>query len=238
MRYINVYRDEEIEMSKPATIVPKFLVEDVLAIALVISKRNGFVSARMSETTGQFSTGSEVAMIIANDQNALVVTQAEVIEAMPAVMSIIDFIDEMEIPKNEFREFVTELKVKTFVGEVSLKKVKLVVAAVGMFLNEQKRKAEIAANANVVSKWLGLEETKIKVKAKVSSIRDMMTRFGPSRIVNAVTPDGGTLVWFASGDISKLRVGGEFVFDAKIKKLTEFKGIKQTVISRPKITVA
>jgi hypothetical protein len=171
-------------------------------------------------------------MIISGDTNSLRVNESEVRDVMPVVMSLIDFVDEMEYPKNQFSEYVAELKVKFFVGEVSLKKISLVISVIGLYLKAQKEKLEKPTD----SKWLGIEDSKINVVAQVSDIRTINTRYGTSKIVTAPTADGGTIVWFASGDTSKIVVGNSYKVEARVKSLTEYKGIKQTVVSRPKFT--
>lgn len=221
-------------MSKAQNTEVRYYLEDVLALGLAIAKRSGFVSVKQAETSGVFTTGTEVAMIISSSPDSLKIPEVEVQDCMPVVMSVVDFVESMEVPKGPFLDYVMDLKLWFYKGEVPLKKVKLVVSVLGAFFKAQEEK--LLPKVEKVSKWLGIEDEKISVTATVTTKRPLNTRFGMSQVVNAVTADGGTIVWFASGNISHITVGKQYKVEGKVKNLTEFKGTKQTIMSRPKFT--
>lgn len=206
----------------------RYLLEDVLSLGFAIVKNNGFVSVNESTRTGKFTTGTEVAMMIAGDKDAFIVSQSEADETLPMVMSIVDFIDEMELPKNAFMSYIADLKTWFYLGSVPKSKIKLVVSSIGMFLKAQEEKL----TPKIDTKWLGEEGTKISVAAKLISKRNISTRYGDSQIVNAATADGGMIVWFTTGNVSNLTVGKDYQISGKVKKLDEFRGTKQTILTR------
>lgn len=86
-----------------------------------------------------------------------------------------------------------------------------------------------------VSEWVGLEKDKIKnVPVVVKSIRGCETRFGWTHIITFLNGDN-VIIWFTATDI-KYAVGESCYMSATIKEHKEYKGEKQTVVTRAKLT--
>lgn len=87
-----------------------------------------------------------------------------------------------------------------------------------------------------VSDWIGTEKERIKnIPVIVKSIRDCETRFGWSNIITFLNGDN-ILTWFTSTEV-KCAVGESYFLSATVKEHKEYKGEKQTIINRTKLTL-
>ena len=87
-----------------------------------------------------------------------------------------------------------------------------------------------------VSDWIGTEKERIKnIPVIVKSIRGCETRFGWSNIITFLNGDN-ILTWFTSTEV-KCAVGESYFLSATVKEHKEYKGEKQTIINRTKLTL-
>lgn len=94
-------------------------------------------------------------------------------------------------------------------------------------------KADRAA-AKAGSEYLGTEGEKVTFKGTIVSIRWIANDYtgGSKPIYKIRTTDGNTVTWFASSETLGDKEGVEVYLAATIKKLDEYQGEKQTVITR------
>jgi hypothetical protein len=87
------------------------------------------------------------------------------------------------------------------------------------------------------SQHIGTVGERLKdVTALVYGHRAFDGQYGATHMFHMRTPDGNVLVWFASGEQDFER-GDTVVLTGTVKKLDEFEGVKQTVLSRCKVVV-
>ena len=96
-----------------------------------------------------------------------------------------------------------------------------------------KEKIESYRPAAAPSEWIGVEGEKIEVPATCVSIREFEGAFGLSQVFTFNDEEGNVIVWFSAShpDIS---VGDSGILKAGVKAHTEYKGQKQTQITRAK----
>lgn len=95
-------------------------------------------------------------------------------------------------------------------------------------------KAEAQSKKGAASNWVGEVGDKIEMPVKVTFTRRIDTYYGPSLLIRMVTQRGGyEVVAFYSGQ-TEFEKGDEFVLTGKVKKLEEYKEVKQTVVTRIK----
>lgn len=81
------------------------------------------------------------------------------------------------------------------------------------------------------SQWLGSVGEKITAKITVSSVNYLSGDYGTTTVINMIDADGNVIVWFASGshDVNK---DEQYKVSGKIKKLDEYRSVKQTILTR------
>ena len=85
----------------------------------------------------------------------------------------------------------------------------------------------------VPSNWLGEVGEKVALEVTVTATYPMETRFGRGYVYRMITPEGNIVTWFTSSP--KLENEKKYRGYGKIKKLDEYKGTKQTIVTRPSL---
>ena len=87
--------------------------------------------------------------------------------------------------------------------------------------------------ANVNSgEYLGAVGDKITATVTILSVRENDTYFGMKKIYNMEDENGNILVWFSSSKTISWSEGQVVKMTGTIKELTEYHGVKQTVLTR------
>lgn len=60
--------------------------------------------------------------------------------------------------------------------------------------------------------------------------------YGVRTMVKFADPDGRIIIWWATGEV-ELEVGKQYRIKATVKKHEEYKGWKQTIVTRAKCTI-
>ena len=95
-------------------------------------------------------------------------------------------------------------------------------------------KAKVSLKAESRSEWIGLEKEKIiDLPVVLKRKSGYQTRFGWSDIYTFMNGDN-VIVWFTSSN-TDLEEGKEYLLSATIKAHNEYKGEKQTTITRAKV---
>jgi hypothetical protein len=112
----------------------------------------------------------------------------------------------------------------------------LAASAFAGYLREEARAAEIRARqARPASTFLGNVGERHTVEAEVTQCRDMgVGQFGPTTLLKFVTPGGKVVSWFASGEWH-LTPGETVRLVGTVKKLEEYRGERQTQLTRCRI---
>lgn len=98
----------------------------------------------------------------------------------------------------------------------------------------EKIEAEKKAKDNSSSDWVGEVKKRLDFDVECLAVRTFDGYYGPTTMVRFIDSDDNILVWFGSGEIDWIEVGGKYSIKGTVKKHDEYKGIKQTVISRVK----
>jgi len=85
-----------------------------------------------------------------------------------------------------------------------------------------------------LNEYAGNAKQKITCNVKVMGVRAIDGYYGVTRLFKMIDQQGRTLVWFASSD-PDMEPGHEYHITGTIKKLEEYQGWKQTVLTRVKV---
>lgn len=88
-----------------------------------------------------------------------------------------------------------------------------------------------------ISEWYGKVKDKVEVNIKVEDIISFDGYYGATRIHKMIDTDGHAFTWFSTGH-SKMRRGGEYRIKGTVKKHDDYKGWKQTVLTRVSVLKA
>lgn len=83
------------------------------------------------------------------------------------------------------------------------------------------------------SEYVGEEKQKIEVNVTISSIAGYSNKFGDGHMY-IFNSNGNKLVWFTSSN-PDINVDEEYTITATVKKHEEYKGTKQTIVTRVKV---
>lgn len=137
--------------------------------------------------------------------------------------------------KDIANDYLYNLRVAVGLDEIDARLTGIVASLIPTYRRylgyEIERKARAA---NSVSTCVGSIGERIQFEATVTNINDRDSDFGATHIHSLLDSDGNVYVWFASRE--RLNVGSKYAFKATVKKHGEFRGIKQTTITRAKAT--
>lgn len=132
-------------------------------------------------------------------------------------------------------EYVKNLKAVVGADYVTMRNIGLLASAPQAWAKALSR--TLIQKAADVSQWIGTEEKqKITFTATINDVRYVPGQFGPSIVLYTMqTPEGNVVKWFSSAGTLGDKPGVTFTLKATIKALEEFRGVKQTLITRAKI---
>lgn len=84
------------------------------------------------------------------------------------------------------------------------------------------------------SNWVGEVGDKIQIAIEIDSVRTLEGLYGYTYLYRLIDVDGNVFTWFASKDALR-GLTGRIALKATVKRLDEYKGVKQTVITRAKV---
>lgn len=133
-------------------------------------------------------------------------------------------------------DYMENLQKAVKAGAISPKRFAIVASSV--FVYQKSREDAEKAGAPVCNEWLGEVKERLKgLVADVERVRYSDGYYGTTTIITLRTPQGHTLVWFASGN-KEVERNDTWTFDGTVKKHDEYNGTKQTVINRVNYQVA
>lgn len=120
---------------------------------------------------------------------------------------------------------------------VSRKRFGIVLSAIATYRGHLARELERTKykEAQMNSKWIGEEKERIKnIEGEVVTAKFINeTQWGDVYLYKIITKSGDVVTWFSGSD--KLEKNDKITFSATIKKLDEYQGVKQTIVSRLKV---
>lgn len=147
--------------------------------------------------------------------------------------AVLEFAKQMEGDN----DYVMNLRAVAGATSVSMRNVALLISAIAAKQRAEGQRAMREAQA-AQSVHVGNVGDKITgVKARVTGVQYIEGMYGVTTLISMVTPEGNVLKWFASGS-KAYKIGDEVSIDrATIKKHAEWNGIKETHLTRAKLTV-
>lgn len=138
--------------------------------------------------------------------------------------------------QSDYEQNLVTLLTKTDVSEE--KHLGLICSAVSAYQRAMNQKIEYAKKNEeaMASNFVGNVKDRLKdISATVSYVKSMSSDYGPMTLIKLIDNDNNIFCWFASG--SKDFVIGQGVkFTGTVKSHNEFRGVKETQLTRVNIT--
>lgn len=102
-------------------------------------------------------------------------------------------------------------------------------------LRRAEREREEAARKTLPDAWIGEVDTKVEFTGRVDSAVEHHTDYGYTYLVKVETPDGLVKMWTKAAAMVELEAGQVVTIAGTVKAHDEYKGRRETTISRPKL---
>jgi hypothetical protein len=206
----------------------------ILSIGLAVSKDFGYVTKKMAEDSDKTQTKHEVISILfpanhpipqAFSKKYLELSNNYIEKAN----EIIEWATSHFITNSEFDHNIRNILNSS---SVSMKYFGYLLCLIPLYhkaMTENENKKEIK------NEYYGNEKEKIQMELECKSVYQMESYYGFTTIISFLNNDGYQFVWYASGTHTEFERGMKYNIKATIKGHKEYKGMKQTVITRAKI---
>jgi len=214
--------DEECEGFAKSAIY----VEDALALTSAFIRKDGWVSKAKMRDTGTISTADCVLNSMNHVKGYDMKVDDEDMDLAEEVVA------RFRNSKGEENNYMENLRVLIKQDMVQEKNLGLLCSAVSVLIEEKTVKAESESSR---SEYVGEIKQRIRGLGVTVSKEIYLgtSEFGERYVYNFVTREDDVLVWFTGKkDVS---VGDEVNLDFTVKDHNEYRGIKQTVVTRAKI---
>jgi hypothetical protein len=220
--------------------VPLYKLEDYLANVLAVVEKHGFVSHAKCEELNKTPTSTDagILMITPMDKDALKLGVKVTNEHRQKAAEIVAWVEQY-LDKPELSDYEHNLKVIVDMGFVEWRTFGLAASITALHYRETAAKAE--KEAKKPSEYIGEVGKRIKgVKFTLKKIVNLGEgQFGMQHLYRFVDANENVLVWFSGNwqdaDSREFFEDTEYVGDVSVKKHEEYKGTKQTVITRCKL---
>lgn len=215
---------------------PFYNVKEVLTIGAVFVRLHGWVSiAAVRNNENMFSTADRVSFSLTNSDEARKQYQEYLDNVTAADVDAVErLVDEVRnsVPENDYEHNLKVLLVNT---EVSSRNFSTVISVLSRIFRKKGSEGQTVEEEKV-SDWVGevgkrVRNVTVKVAAKISMGE---SQWGETFLVKMVTSDGAQLAWF-TGNPKGFDVDNDVVVDFTVKSHDEYRGTKQTKITRCKI---
>lgn len=233
------FNDEDIWNKAPEAV---YSVSDILGISYWIIKKSGYISdAKSGELYGSkfASTKNEVKSYIFSDKSRLEEEDICPKEFLKEGDKILDWLrnnkENLFNSGSSFDENVKALLTKDF---VYADKIGFFPYLSFLYKKEQnkakiaKTKADLQDNGS--SEYVGNIGDKLVLKLTITKVNIFDGAFGTTYLYSFVDKTGNQFVWFSS-NMYNYEPGTEVELNGRIKDHKEYKGVKQTVITRCKM---
>jgi len=194
-------------------------VEHVFALSVAAIKESGFVKANAYEG---LPTKDYLYEMYFNDKVKMLEPDFE------GAKKVMEWVE----ADTSDSEFMYNLKAFIKIGAVSFKRFGYIAGGVASY----NRDVEYKAKQGVVYADEYANDVKVRTSYKVVVVtkRTVDGYYGPSQMLTFVDDSNHYLVWFNSGEFKDVEVGDELTITGTVKKHDEFRGVKQTSLSRVK----
>jgi hypothetical protein len=221
-------------------VIDRFQAEEILTLAACSIRLNGWRSNKTAREYGSLSTSAEVG-------NWIFTTQKDKWEK-PLNPS-----DEDKATAKEVAEWLTGLASRTdlndYLYSLSLlgqgatfteKNFGLACSAIPTYLREQEQEINRRKRfeSDAASQYIGTVGSRERVTATLVFTTDFETNFGVTHLYKFKDEAGNILVWFASSVYyntvtgQDINIGDTVTLNATVKSHEDYKGVKQTIITR------
>lgn len=228
--------------------VSRYMLEEVLALAASSIRLIGWKSSTAAKEFGGESTSSSVACWIdaRPDQRdkfkvKLIVEDGD--KALAA--SVVEWLATLE-SRTELNDYFYNLSLLSQAATITAKNFGLVCSAIATYNREMEReinrRKRFAEDTN--SQYVGEIGQRTKLTATLVYTTSLESQFGVTQLYKFKDENGNVLVWFSSNVYwntitgRDIELGDTVILDAGIKAHEEYKGIKQTTITRAKAYVS
>ena len=141
-----------------------------------------------------------------------------------------------ELDKGELNDYLYNLNVACRVGTCNSKSSGLTASIIALADREQGKEIERRKFSNLkeTSAYFAEAGDKVVVKATLMGKKELEGQYGCTTMFKFVSEAGNALTWFASGwfPAEEWVVGNEYILAGKVKKNEDYKGLKQTILTR------
>ena len=206
---------------------------NILSIGLALSKDFGYISSKMSEETDKPSTNTQVLNVLFpnNHPNSKAFskhyhTQAE--NYNNKAQDIIAWAISHFTSNTEFDHNISNVIKSETISEKYFGYLLCLIAL-------HHKHTESQSNTNITNEYFGKEKDKISLNLTCKSIYQTESYYGFTTIISFISDSGHIFVWYASGAHDEFTKGESYTIKATIKGHKEYKGTKQTIITRAKV---
>lgn len=143
---------------------------------------------------------------------------------------------ESEAAKGELNDYLHNLSLVCRMGAIDFKTSGIAASIIATATREQGKEIERKKFSNLkeTSKYFAGVGDKVVVKATLMGSREMEGNFGCTTMMRFVTEEGNACAWFASGSFEQgvWNIGESYILAGTVKKTEDYKGLKQTVLTR------
>lgn len=214
---------------------PRYGVKEIVQLGLAVIHERGWASRAMAQAKGIRSTSEWVFEVLSSNPwgeeakrlQTVVLNSYKLFEAEAAQM-----IETIKSSTDE-SDYITNLRAIVNCETVEPRNVALLVSIYAAC----KARKEQAAKQTTTSQHIGAVGQKLTTKAVVKSTKLIDGYYGETTLIVFVTAEGNVLKWFASGDKrDDVKVDDEVTVTATVKEHSEFNGVKETLVTRAKIS--
>lgn len=130
-------------------------------------------------------------------------------------------------------EYATNMKAVLGADFVTIRNIGLLASAPQAWMKAQA--ATLVRKAETTSTWLGKEKERITFTATINDIRWIPGDWNTMTLYTLQDVEGNIIKWFASRDALGDKPGVTVKLLATVKKHEEYKGVKQTLVTRAKV---
>jgi hypothetical protein len=226
----------------------RFMLDEVLTLAAASIRLTGWRSSTTAKEFGGESTSASVsAWIYARPderkqwKNPLVIEDGDKATAA----TVVEWLATLE-SRTELNDYYYNLSLLSQAATITAKNFGLVCSAIATHSREMEReinrRKRFEDDSN--SQYVGEVGSRTKLTVTLVYTTSLESQFGVTHLYKFKDENGNVITWFASSIYwntitgMDIAIGDTVVLDAGIKKHEEYKGIKQTMITRAKAYVS
>lgn len=209
----------------------RFGTDNVLQFAAAIAQREGYVS-RAQENESRTATSTLV--LSAMDPDWRIKDWADGIKELAESVAIVELakvIREAVKHLDGNSEYAQNMRSLMMADTLAPRSLGMVVSAYGCWqrMNQERLERE----TRPVSQHIGAVKSKVTVKGEVAMVRGIEGQYGVTTLL-VLNCDGNVVKWFASGE-HDFQKGATMTLTGTVKDHGEYKGVKETVLTRCKV---